>query len=99
MPSAAVGWVRVPFIDGLVMVTVTPGITAPLASVILPLIAPVVVLTVWPNAPATDPKARTRTRIGMWQCSRLMRLLRYTRQRENERPDPADRSVEFGRTL
>ena len=36
---------RVPCIDGLAMVTVTPGITPPVASVTLPLIAPVVVLT------------------------------------------------------
>src|SRR5919197_3224619 len=58
--------------------------TAPLVSVILPLMAPVVVLTVWPNAPAVDPRARTRSNTGISQCLRLMRLLRI---RKNVRPD------------
>ena len=46
MPSGPVVSVRVPCIDGLVIDTDTPGKTAPLLSVIFPLIAPVVVLTV-----------------------------------------------------
>src|SRR5438067_13415418 len=73
MPSAPVTSVRVPCIDGLVIEIVTPGITAPLASVILPLMAPVVVLTVCPKPAATDPSTRARTRRGTPQCSRLMR--------------------------
>jgi hypothetical protein len=40
-PSASVTEVRSPIIDGLVMVMVTPGITAPVPSVTRPLIAPV----------------------------------------------------------
>src|SRR3954453_15325206 len=83
MPSAPVVSVRTPCIDGLVIVMVTPGITAPLLSVIFPLMAPVVVLTVWPSAAATDPKTSTRTNTGTWQCSRLMRLLR---DRNTQRP-------------
>src|SRR6478735_8795108 len=90
MPSAPVVSVRVPCIDGLVIVTETPGMTAPLASVILPLMAPVVVLTVWPSAAATDPKTRTRTNTGTWQCSRLMRLLR---DRNTQRPRDLTPSV------
>src|SRR3954466_2725524 len=86
MPSAPVVSVRTPCIDGLVIVMVTPGITAPLLSVIFPLMAPVVVLTVWPSAAATDPRTRTRTNTGTWQCSRLMRLLR-DRNTQTERPD------------
>ena len=58
MPSSPVTSVRVPCIDGLVIDTVTPGMTAPLVSVILPLIAPVVVLTVWPIAPAATPNSQ-----------------------------------------
>src|SRR5690348_16397632 len=75
MPSEPVTSVRVPCIDGLVIVTVTPGITAPLASVILPLIAPVVVLTVCPKPTVTDPRVTARTKRSISQCSRLMRLL------------------------
>src|SRR5215831_5367628 len=81
MPSVPVVSVRVPCIDGLEIVTVTPGMTAPLASVIFPLIAPVVVLTVWPDAPATHPSASMRIKNGIWQCSRLMRVLRVSRKR------------------
>src|SRR5689334_22585909 len=92
MPSAPVVSVRVPCIDGLLIVTVTPGMIAPLASVILPLMAPVVVLTVWPSAAATDPKTRTRTNTGTWQCSRLMRLLR---DRNTQRPRDLTPSVDL----
>jgi hypothetical protein len=67
--------------DGLVMETVTPGMTPPLVSVILPLIAPVVVLTVWPIAPAATPNASTKTRTGIRHCSRLMGLLRDPKKR------------------
>src|ERR1043165_5072041 len=84
MPSVPVTSVRVPCIDGLVMDTVTPGMTAPLASVILPLIAPVVVLTVWLNAAIDEPSVSRRTRTGTWQCSRLMRLLMTERTRDQK---------------
>ena len=84
MPSVPVTSLRVPCIEGLVIVMVTPGITAPLASVILPLMAPVVVLTVWPDAATADASASTTTRTGIWQCSRLMRLLRVPRERATE---------------
>src|ERR1700694_351795 len=60
--------------DGLVMETVTPGRIPPVASVILPLMAPVVALTVWPNVAATEPNASTRTKTGIRQCSSLMLL-------------------------
>src|SRR3954471_5293817 len=68
--------------EGLVMDTVTPGMTAPLVSVTLPLMAPVVVLTVWPNVSATEPNASTRTRGVIRQRSRLMGLLRRSRTRD-----------------
>ena len=47
MPSASVTAVRVPICCGLVIVTVTPGITASDASVTLPLMAPVPEVTAW----------------------------------------------------
>src|SRR4051812_5579819 len=75
--------------DGLLMDTVTPGMMAPLASVTLPLMAPVVVLTVWPNVSTTEPNASMRTRGVIRQCSRLMGLLR--KPRKNEGPDAAKR--------
>src|SRR5215510_7620865 len=86
MPSAPVTSVRVPCIDGLVIETVTPGITAPLASVILPLMAPVVVLTVCPKPAGTDPSTRASTKRGTSQCSRLMRLLPDRDRRETRGP-------------
>ena len=41
---------RLPCIDSLTAVTVTPGTAAPLSSLVFPLIAPVVELTVWAHA-------------------------------------------------
>src|SRR5580765_4264653 len=79
-PSAPVTSVRVPCIEGLVIDTVTPGMTALLVSVILPLMAPVVVLTVWPIAPAATPNSSATTRTGIRHCSRLMGLLRDSRE-------------------
>src|SRR5580765_6887008 len=79
-PSAPVTSVRVPCIEGLVIDTVTPGMTALLVSVILPLMAPVVVLTVWPIAPAATPNSSATMRTGIRHCSRLMGLLRDPRE-------------------
>ena len=58
MPSSPVTVVRVPCIDWLTAVTVTPGSAAPVSSVTLPLIAPVVELTVWAQAPVTLTRAK-----------------------------------------
>ena len=61
--------VRLPCIDSLTAVTDTPGIPAPVSSVALPLIAPVVELTVWAHALVTltraniTPTATTFTRL------------------------------------
>src|SRR5207247_6295141 len=51
-PSSPDTVLRVPIIDGLAMVTVTPGSTALVLSVTLPLIAPVVELVVCARAAA-----------------------------------------------
>src|SRR4051794_34941963 len=83
--------------DGLVMDTVTPGMTAPLVSVTLPLMAPVVVLTVWPNVAPTEPNASTRTRGVIRQRSRLMGLLRKSRGTRDL--TPPGRLSTFERTL
>ena len=69
-PSSSVTAVRTPCIDGLAIVTVTPGITPPLVSDTLPLIAPVVAPTdcanAGPHAMAINPTTADRIR------SRLM---------------------------
>ena len=69
LPSSPVTVVRLPCIDSLTAVTETPGIAAPLSSLALPLMAPVVELTVWAHAPVTltsassTPTATTFTRL------------------------------------
>ena len=78
MPSSLVTSERVPCIDGLEIVTVTPGRIAPDESVTLPLMAPVVALTVWPIAAAAGMTVNARTKRGIGTCSRLMSLLRVS---------------------
>jgi hypothetical protein len=58
VPSTSVTAVRVPICCGLVIVTVTPGITASDASVTLPLIAPVPEVTAW--AKVRDEERRSK---------------------------------------
>src|SRR5687767_11828397 len=69
-PSASVIAVRTPCIDGLEIVTVTPGITPPVASDTLPLIAPVVAPTDCANA--GTPASTTRHIIPVRIRTRLM---------------------------
>src|SRR5262245_27069317 len=70
--------------------------TALLVSVILPLMAPVVVLTVWPDA-ATAANRKTKTNTETWLCSRLMRLLRIETPTEREEPARVRvKMIEFG---
>jgi hypothetical protein len=62
--------------DGPEMVIVTPGSRAPVVSVIFPFIAPVVALTVCPDAAHTEPNISPTTSAEIRRCTRLIRLLR-----------------------
>src|SRR5438094_6285245 len=67
---------RVPCIDGLDIVTLTPGKIAPVVSVIWPLIAPVVALTICADAvDAKTTRSGARTKPGMHRRSDPIRLL------------------------
>ena len=83
-PLVSVTAVLGPIIDGLVSVTVTPGMTACVLSVTRPLTAPVPEVTAWPNETAAKP---TTSHIARPRARRMEPPLQVNREKGSDERD------------